>query len=107
MTASTVVELCGVDDLALGDRRRFELSIGPICLVRVEDGFRAIRDVCSHEDFPLSEGEVDLDECLIECWKHGSMFSLVTGQPMSFPATQPVRVYEVVAEGGRIGVKLG
>lgn len=106
MTASTVVDLCGVDDLAVGDRRRFELSFGPICLVRVNDGFRAIRDVCSHEDFPLSEGEVELDESLIECWKHGSMFSLDSGAPMSFPATQPVPVYEVIVADGRVSVKI-
>ena len=106
MKAPVVIDLCGIDDLAVGDRKRFDLSIGPICLVRVNDGFRAIRDICSHEDFPLSEGEVELDECLIECWKHGSMFSLETGEPMSFPATQPVPIYEVIVADGRVSVRI-
>lgn len=106
MTAVELVELCDVDELAVGDRRRFDLPFGPICLVRVNDGFRAIGDNCSHEDFPLSEGEVELDECLIECWKHGSMFSLETGEPVCFPATQPVPVYEVVVQDGKVSVKV-
>ena len=39
-----------------------------------------------------SEGDVDCDEKLIECWKHGSAFSLETGEPESLPATKPVPV---------------
>ncbi|HUY05704.1 MAG TPA: non-heme iron oxygenase ferredoxin subunit [Acidimicrobiales bacterium] len=99
------VDLCGAEEMALGEARRFMLEVGPVCLVRCNGGFRAILDVCSHEDFPLSEGEVELEECLIECWKHGSMFSLDTGEPMSFPATQPVPVYAVLIENGRVLVK--
>ncbi|HVB01758.1 MAG TPA: non-heme iron oxygenase ferredoxin subunit [Acidimicrobiales bacterium] len=106
MSEPGFVDLCSADEIKLGEARRFMLEIGPVCLVRCNDGFKAIFDVCSHEDFALSEGEVELDECLIECWKHGSMFSLNTGQPVSFPATQPVPVYEVVIEDGRVLVKV-
>ena len=38
-----------------------------------------IRDICSHADVALSEGEVD--GCTIECWLHGSRFDLRTGKP--------------------------
>ena len=105
MSEQGFVDLCAADEMKLGEARRFVLEMGPVCLVRCNDGFKAIFDVCSHEDYALSEGEVELDECLIECWKHGSMFSLDTGQPMSFPATQPVPVYEVIVEDGRVLVK--
>ena len=106
MSDSGFVDLCAVDEMKVGQARRFMTEIGPVCLVLCNDGFRAIFDVCSHEDYALSEGEVELDECLIECWKHGSMFSLDTGRPVSFPATQPVRVYEVIVEDARVLVKL-
>jgi 3-phenylpropionate/trans-cinnamate dioxygenase ferredoxin subunit len=52
----------------------------------------------------LSEGEVDPDECSIECWKHGSTFSLLDGRPQSLPATQPVRVYSVRVDGDEVVV---
>ena len=38
----------------------------------------------------------------IECWKHGSEFSLETGQPLSLPATRPEPVYEVRVEDGDV-----
>ena len=41
----------------------------------------AIGDRCSHQDISLSEGEVLADELTLECWKHGSAFSLETGEP--------------------------
>ena len=53
--------------------------------------FHAVDDECSHEDYSLSEGEVWVDECEIECPRHGSTFDLLTGEPCSLPATQPGR----------------
>jgi 3-phenylpropionate/trans-cinnamate dioxygenase ferredoxin subunit len=100
------VRVCGVNDLGVGEAQRFDVEGTPICLVRVTDGFRAIGDVCSHEDYSLSAGEVDLDECEIECWKHGSMFSLETGVPTTLPATQAVPVYEVTTTGDDVAIVL-
>ena len=47
----------------------------------------------------LSEGEVDIEECALECWKHGSLFSLETGEALSLPATKSVETYEVAVSG--------
>jgi 3-phenylpropionate/trans-cinnamate dioxygenase ferredoxin subunit len=82
------------------------LDAGPdgICLVRVGEDFYAIGDRCSHADYSLSEGEVDTEDCWIECWKHGSAFSLRDGSPQSLPATQPVPVYQVHREGDDVVV---
>jgi 3-phenylpropionate/trans-cinnamate dioxygenase ferredoxin subunit len=91
--------VCGRDELGVGQAARFVVEGEPICLVRTEGGFRAIGDTCSHEDYSLAEGEVDLEACEIECWKHGSMFSLETGEPTTLPATRSVAVYEVVVDG--------
>lgn len=66
-----------------------------IAVVRFGDQLHAVGDRCSHADFSLSEGEVDADDCTIECWKHGALFSLTTGAPECLPATKPVPVYDV------------
>jgi 3-phenylpropionate/trans-cinnamate dioxygenase ferredoxin subunit len=42
----------------------------------------------------LAEGLVDADECALECWRHGSLFSLETGEALTLPAIRPVPVYE-------------
>jgi 3-phenylpropionate/trans-cinnamate dioxygenase ferredoxin subunit len=70
----------------------------------VADDFYAIGDRCSHADFSLAEGEVYPEEREIECWKHGSTFSLIDGKPQSLPATKPVPTYEVRVDGDDVMV---
>ncbi|HEX3393300.1 MAG TPA: non-heme iron oxygenase ferredoxin subunit [Acidimicrobiales bacterium] len=98
--------LCRVDEMEPGTARRFDIGPHRIALVRIGDDFYAIGDRCSHADFSLSEGEVWPETCEIECWKHGSTFSLETGEPQSFPATRPVPVYDVVVDGADVVVDL-
>jgi 3-phenylpropionate/trans-cinnamate dioxygenase ferredoxin component len=78
----------------------------PVCLVRIGDEVHAIGDICSHADVSLSEGELDVDARLIECWKHGSCFSLIDGHPDSLPATEPVPVYRAWIDGDQVVVDL-
>jgi 3-phenylpropionate/trans-cinnamate dioxygenase ferredoxin subunit len=54
----------------------------------------------------LSDGEVWCDERELECPKHGSTFSLVTGEPITLPATQPVPVYEAEVVDGKVVVSV-
>ena len=100
------VRLCSIDELKSGDARRFDVDGHRIALVRIVDDFYAIGDRCSHADYSLSEGEVMVEDREIECWKHGSTFSLETGEPQSLPATKPVPVYEVHVQGDDVMVVL-
>jgi 3-phenylpropionate/trans-cinnamate dioxygenase ferredoxin subunit len=86
--------------------RRLDAGPEGVCLVRIADRYFAVGDRCSHAEVSLSEGDVEADECWIECWKHGSAFSLVDGQPQSLPATEAVPVYPVRVEGDEIVVEL-
>ena len=98
--------LCRVDDIQPGTARRFEVGPHRVALVRIADDFYAVGDRCSHADYSLSDGEVWADEKEIECWKHGSTFSLVTGEPQSLPATRPIPVYPVTVDDGEVVVEL-
>ena len=51
----------------------------PVAVVRAEGEVFALHDVCSHEEVPLSEGEIY--DHTVECWLHGSCFDLRTGKP--------------------------
>jgi 3-phenylpropionate/trans-cinnamate dioxygenase ferredoxin subunit len=75
--------------------RRVDAGDRVVAVARIGDDFYAIGDVCSHEDVSLSEGELDAEECTLECAKHGSLFSLATGAALTLPAIKPVPVYEV------------
>ena len=98
------VRVCARDDIAPGSARRFDVAGSAVAVVRIGDDFYAIGDTCSHADFSLSEGDVWADELEIECPKHGSTFSLVTGEPQTLPATTPVPVFDVVVDGDDVKV---
>jgi 3-phenylpropionate/trans-cinnamate dioxygenase ferredoxin subunit len=98
------VRLCRPDDIEPGTARRFELDKQVVCVVRIGDDFYAIGDRCSHADFSLADGEVYPETREIECWKHGSTFSLIDGKPQSLPATKPVPTYDVQVRDDEIWV---
>src|SRR5690606_35751759 len=74
--------------------------------VRCGDDVYVIGDRCTHQDISLAEGEVDCADGTIECWKHGSTFNLVTGEPEILPATKPTPTYSVTVVDGEIFVDL-
>lgn len=95
MTASRA---CALSELEQDQARRVEIDGVAIAVVRDSSGeVHAIGDVCTHGDVSLAEGFVDDDT--LECWAHGSAFSLRTGQPLNLPAYEPVPVYAVTIDG--------
>lgn len=81
---------------------RFAVGEAGVVVVRIGDRVYALDDRCSHQKVRLSEGDVLEDELEIECYKHGSTFSLATGQAMSLPATRPVLTHSVTVEDGTV-----
>jgi 3-phenylpropionate/trans-cinnamate dioxygenase ferredoxin subunit len=98
------VRVCSVSDVAEDTALHVDLGDTPVAVVHAGGEFFAIRDVCSHAEVPLSDG--DVEGCSIECWLHGSMFDLRTGKPTGLPATTPVPVYPVRVEGDDVLVSL-
>jgi len=86
--------VCSEAELVVNQATRVVVDGVPIALVKDGSGaIHAIGDTCTHGEISLSEGFVE-DETL-ECWAHGSQFSLVTGKPLNLPAYEPVPVYQV------------
>ena len=98
--------VCAVDEVASGQAERFVVDGQPIAVVRLDDDWYAIGDTCTHQKISLAEGEVHPETREIECWKHGSCFSLETGQPTTLPATRPVPVYDIRIDDGDVLVVL-
>jgi 3-phenylpropionate/trans-cinnamate dioxygenase ferredoxin subunit len=93
---------CALSDLPAEGVIGVEVGGEPVAVARVAGEVFAVRDVCSHAEVPLSEGEVY--DHTVECWLHGSCFDLRTGQPTGPPATVPVPVYPVKIEGDDVYV---
>jgi len=95
------VRACAVAEVPVGTAIPVDLGgDADIAVVNTVDGFFAIRDVCSHGEVPLSEGEID--GCTLECYMHGSRFDLRTGLPLELPAVVPVPVYPVRVDGDHV-----
>lgn len=71
-----------------------------VCLVRIGDELFAVRDECTHQAVPLSEGEVE--DYTIECWMHGSRFNLRTGEVLNPPAVDAVVTYATRVVDGQV-----
>ena len=83
-----------VDELEVNKPFKVVLDGTAIVVVKDAEGaVHAIGDTCTHGDISLSEGFVEDDS--IECWAHGSAFSLKTGKPSNLPAYEPVPVFVV------------
>lgn len=96
-------KVCSVDELPANQALRVEIDGVAIAVVKDSAGdVHAIGDVCSHGDISLSEGFVEDDT--LECWAHGSKFSLHTGKPLTLPAYEPVPVFDVHIIDGDIYV---
>jgi len=90
--------VCGLSELVQDEARRVEVDGVPIAVVLDSNGeVHAIGDTCTHGEISLSEGFVEGDT--LECWAHGSAFSLRTGKPLNLPAYEPVPVYAVQIDG--------
>jgi len=102
---STFHRACALSELPADGALGVEVGGQPVCVVRTGSEVYALQDVCSHEEVPLSEGEVY--DHTVECWLHGSCFDLRTGKPTGPPATKPVPIYEVKIDGDEVFVALG
>jgi 3-phenylpropionate/trans-cinnamate dioxygenase ferredoxin subunit len=77
-----------------------------IAVARLDDGsWAAFDNVCTHEECPLAEGDLDGDRII--CYCHSSAFDVRTGEVLDGPAEEPLRVYETRVERGELELRLG
>jgi 3-phenylpropionate/trans-cinnamate dioxygenase ferredoxin subunit len=98
------VRACAVSDVPDEGAIGIHVDGQPVAIVRTGGEVFALRDVCSHADLCLSEG--DVDGYTIECPAHGSRFDVRTGKVSRFPARRPVEVYPVRIDGQEVLVSL-
>ena len=102
----TYVPVASESDVAPGSVRVVEADGKSLALGHCEDGtWGAIDNVCTHDGGVLGEGE--LEDCLVECPRHGARFDLLTGAVKALPAVFGVNAYPVRVVDGRVEVDLG
>jgi 3-phenylpropionate/trans-cinnamate dioxygenase ferredoxin subunit len=101
-----VIEVCPVEQLEPGEVRLVEWEDLEIGVFNCAGTVYAIEDRCSHDDGPLVEGQLDQEHCTIECPRHGSLFELKTGKPLTLPAYVPVDTFPVLIEDDTIKLEV-
>jgi 3-phenylpropionate/trans-cinnamate dioxygenase ferredoxin subunit len=96
------VTVASIDELADGERIIFEIDNLPIALFNLGGQYYAIADLCSHDDGPVAEGE--LDELEIACPRHGARFNMETGEALTLPAVVDIPAYPVRIMGDEIQI---
>lgn len=100
MTGLPLYDVADLADVPPETPVRVDVAGTPICLVNVGGTIHAIHDVCTHALESLSGGWVTGDR--IECPRHGAAFSVITGVPLTLPATMPLPTFGVAIKDGRI-----
>lgn len=101
-----IIDVCPVAELPPGERRLVEWEDLEIGVFNCGGSYYAIEDRCSHDNGPLAEGELDERHCTVECPRHGSLFDLRTGKPLTLPAYVPVDTFPVTVEGDTIKLEV-
>jgi 3-phenylpropionate/trans-cinnamate dioxygenase ferredoxin subunit len=93
------VRIAAADDCAPGQLKGVMAGLQPIVLANVDGDLYALEDQCSHQELPLSDGELDGTDLM--CIHHGARFDACTGKNRGLPAVRPVKSYPVeVREDG-------
>lgn len=87
-----------------GEVMPFHVDGKDIAICNINNNFYAFKDECSHETFPLSDGDIEGDNII--CIYHGAEFDVKSGEALCLPAIEPVEVYELMIEGDDILVKV-
>ncbi|HEY7294730.1 MAG TPA: non-heme iron oxygenase ferredoxin subunit [Dehalococcoidia bacterium] len=94
--------VAALDEVPAGKVRVVEVDGLPIALCNVDGQICAIDDVCTHDEGPLDQGQ--LDGAQIECPRHGARFDVRTGKALTLPAVMPVHTYTVEVRDAAIFV---
>lgn len=87
------IKVATLEECPPGSLRPVMVGPDPVVLANVEGDLHAIRDRCSHEDLPLSDG--DLEGSIVVCPHHGARFDVTSGAARGLPAVRPVKSYPV------------
>jgi 3-phenylpropionate/trans-cinnamate dioxygenase ferredoxin subunit len=98
------IDIGGASELESTSRLEGELDGYRVRVVRVGGTLYAFEDRCTHDDSPFDDAPIE--DCEIICPRHGARFSLQSGEALSPPAYEPLRIFEVRETGGRIQVRL-
>lgn len=101
---SELIKVASLSDVPPGTLKGAVAKMQPLVLANVDGDIYALEDQCSHQEYPLADGELDGGD--VVCLHHGARFDARSGKNKGLPAVRPVRVFPVQVRDGDIYVEL-
>lgn len=98
------VSIAPETDIPNGERLFVEIDDQPIVIFNIAGQLFAIADLCSHDDGPLGDGELNGYE--VVCPRHGASFDVRSGKVLSLPAVVDIPAYPVRVVEGQVEIGL-
>ena len=94
-----------IDNKALADGENIVVDVDgtEVAVFKIDGGFYAIEDVCTHDGAEIASGVLEGDQII--CPRHGARFCVKTGAVQSAPAYEDIHSFPVRVEGGRVQVR--
>jgi 3-phenylpropionate/trans-cinnamate dioxygenase ferredoxin subunit len=97
------VDVARVGEIEPNGHMLIDVDDVPIAVFNIDGEYLAVEDLCSHEEYPIADGEVESGT--IACPAHGAKFCLRTGEALTAPAYAPINTFPVRIEDGMIQVR--
>ena len=94
------LDIAPASELPPGERLFVEIGGKPLVIFNIAGELFSIADVCSHDDGPVGEG--DIEGYNITCPRHGAQFDVRTGHVTQMPAVVDIPAYPVKVQDGMI-----
>ncbi len=100
----TWMKVADLSDCPPGSLLDIEAGQESLVLANVDGDLYALENRCSHQDYPLSDGELDGER--LECLYHCARFDVCTGRAVGLPAIKQVVTYDVQVRGQEVHVRI-
>ncbi len=94
------IEIAPTSELPEGERLFVDIGEAAVVIFNIAGKFFAIGDVCTHDDGPLGDG--DLEGFNVVCPRHGAEFDVRTGEAVQMPAVVDIPAYPVQVRNGMV-----
>lgn len=94
------LEIAPASELPNGERLFVDIGDTPVVIFNIAGEYFAIGDVCTHDDGPLGDG--DIEEHNVICPRHGAQFDVRSGKAITMPAVVDIPAYPVQVQAGKI-----
>jgi len=96
------IEIAPENELPAGERLFVTIGDQSIVVFNIAGNLYAIADLCSHDNGPLGDGDVEGEEVI--CPRHGARFDIRSGKTMGLPAVKDIPAYPVRVRDGKVEI---